>query len=109
MRARPDLRLVVITDARIAAPRAVVDVVRAALQAGAPAVQLRMKHAPARDQLAVALELGTHTRAAGALLFVNDRLDVALAAGADGVHLGPDDIPLGEARSATPAGFLIGY
>lgn len=109
MRARPDLRLIVITDARIAAPRLVVDVVRAALRGGAPAIQLRMKDAPARDQLAAATELRGYTRAAGALLFVNDRLDVALAAGADGVHLGPDDIPVRAARAATPTGFLIGY
>ena len=109
MRARPDLRLIVITDARIAAPRLVMDVVRAALRGGAPAIQLRMKDAPARDQLAAAIELRGYTRAAGALLFVNDRLDVALAAGADGVHLGPDDIPVAAARASTPPGFFIGY
>ena len=108
MRARPDLRLIVITDERLAAPRAVVEVVRAALQAGAPAVQLRMKDAAARDTLAAALELRTHTRQAGALLFLNDRLDVALAADADGVHLGPDDIPVAAARAAAPGGVLIG-
>jgi len=45
---------------------------------------------------------------AGALLFVNDRLDVAMAAGADGVHLGPDDLPVAAARRVAPAGFLIG-
>ena len=43
-----------------------------------------------------------------ALLFINDRLDVALAAGANGVHLGPDDVPLTAARAAVPADFLIG-
>ena len=109
MRARPDLRLIVITDATIAAPRPVVDVVRAALQAGAPAIQLRMKDASARELLAAAMELRNHTRAACALLFLNDRLDVALAAGADGVHLGPDDLPVAAARAAVPADFLIGF
>jgi thiamine-phosphate pyrophosphorylase len=58
------------------------------------------------------LELGRAllpaARASGALLFVNDRLDVALALGADGVHLGPDDVPVAAARRATPDGFLIG-
>ena len=45
----------------------------------------------------------------GALLLVNDRLDVALASGADGVHLGPSDITPSAARSVAPRGFLIGY
>jgi thiamine-phosphate pyrophosphorylase len=48
------------------------------------------------------------TRKHGALLFINDRLDVALAAGADGVHLGPNDLPVHAARRATPTGFFIG-
>jgi thiamine-phosphate pyrophosphorylase len=103
-----DLRLIVITDHALAAPRSVIDVVRAALQAGAPAIQLRDKHAHARDLLAHAQALRALTREPDALLFVNDRLDVALAAHADGVHLGPDDIPLAAARRATPSGFLIG-
>ena len=107
--AAPDLRLIVITDAALAAPRTVVDVVQAALAAGAPAIQLRMKDAPARDVLAAAFALLERTRSAGARLYVNDRLDVALAAGADGVHLGPDDIPVAAARAVVPSGFLIGY
>lgn len=45
---------------------------------------------------------------AGALLFINDRLDVAMATGADGVHLGPDDLPIAAARGVTPSGFIIG-
>ena len=109
MRAAPDLRLIVITDAVLATPRSVVDVVAAALRAGAPAIQLRMKDTPARELLDAARVLLERTRAAGALLFVNDRVDVALAAGADGVHLGPDDLPVAAVRSAVPPGFLIGY
>ena len=104
-----DLRLIVITDAGLAAPRSVVDVVDAALAAGAPAIQLRMKDADARELLEAARTLRERTRRAGALLFVNDRLDVALAAGADGVHLGPDDLPVAAARACVPPHFLIGY
>lgn len=104
-----DLRLIVITDRRIAAPRAVDDVVLAALEAGAPAIQLRDKHATARELYEQALRLRALTARFGALLFVNDRLDVALAAGADGVHLGPDDIPIAAARRAVPRPFLIGF
>jgi thiamine-phosphate pyrophosphorylase len=96
-----DLRLIVITDAHIAAPRPVDDVVRAALQAGAPAIQLRDKTATAAELYQHARQLVTLTRQHGALLFINDRLDVALAAGADGVHLGPHDLPVPAARQAT--------
>jgi thiamine-phosphate pyrophosphorylase len=103
-----DLRLIVITDAVIAQPRSIVDVVREALAAGAPAIQLRDKHAGARELYEQTLTLLELTRAAGALLFINDRLDVALAAGADGVHIGPDDMPLQAARRAAPLPFLIG-
>jgi thiamine-phosphate pyrophosphorylase len=89
--ARPDLTLIVVTDPALAAPRSVLEVARAAVAAGAPAIQLRDKRAGARDLLALARALREATREAGALLFVNDRLDVALAADADGVHLGPHD------------------
>ena len=47
-------------------------------------------------------------RASGALFFVNDRTDVALALGADGVHVGPDDLPVARLRAVGPADFLIG-
>ena len=102
------LCLIVITDRRLAA-RAVEDAVAAALAAGAPAIQLRDKEIAPRDLLPIARRLRGLTRAAGALLFVNDRLDIALAAGADGVHLGPDDLPVAPARRIAPPGFLIGY
>lgn len=103
-----DLRLMAITDAALAAPRDVLDVVRRCLQAGAPAVQLRDKTANARKLLADALLLRELTAEYGALLIVNDRLDVALAAGADGVHLGPADLPVSAARQVAPPPFIIG-
>jgi thiamine-phosphate pyrophosphorylase len=98
----------VVTDIELARPRAVVDVIAAALGAGAPAVQLRAKDAPARELLELGRAILPAARAHGALLFVNDRLDVALALGADGVHLGPDDVPVAAARGAAPEGFLVG-
>ena len=106
---RLDLRLIVITDAPLAAPRSVSDVVEAALAGGAPAIQLRMKASGAREMIDVGRRLRDLTREAGALLFVNDRLDVALEIGADGVHLGPDDIPVPAVRATAPPDFLIGY
>jgi thiamine-phosphate pyrophosphorylase len=105
----PDrLRLVVITDPSCGEGREIVDVVRAALRGGAPCIQLRGKTQPAREQVALARALLAETRAAGALLVVNDRLDVALAAGADGVHLGQDDLPVEAARRVAPDGFVVG-
>ena len=103
------LRLIVITDRALAAPGDVLDVTKEAIRAGAPAVQLREKHLPPRDVAPVARRLRTAAHAAGALFFVNDRLDLALAVGADGVHLGPDDLPVPAARGLAPPGFLIGY
>ena len=103
------LRLIVITDPVLAGPRGVVAVVEEALRAGVRAVQLRDKAASAGELLALARELRGITRTQSALFFVNDRLDVAIASEADGVHLGPDDIPVAAARATVPDGFLIGY
>lgn len=102
------LRLILVTDPACGDGRTVADVVRAALRAGTPAVQLRWKHGTARDTAELARALLALTRPAGALLFVNDRLDVALAAGADGVHLGQDDLPPAAARRIAPPGFRVG-
>jgi thiamine-phosphate pyrophosphorylase len=102
------LRLIVITDAALARPRSVEDVVAAALEAGAPAVQLRAKDATARELLEHGRALRRLTRDAGALLFVNDRVDVALALEADGAHVGPDDLPVAALRGVVPPGFLLG-
>jgi thiamine-phosphate pyrophosphorylase len=102
------LRLIVITDRDLAKPRSVGDVVSQVLHAGVKAIQLRDKEASARELLNQALLLKRMTKEHGALLFINDRMDVALAAGADGVHLGPDDLPVHAARRAAPNGFLIG-
>lgn len=104
-----DLRLIVITDAALAGPRTAIAVVASALEAGAPAIQLRDKSATARELLAQAEALLPVVREHGALLFINDRMDVALIAGADGVHLGPDDLPVAAARRVAPPGFLIGH
>jgi thiamine-phosphate pyrophosphorylase len=105
---RDRLRLIVVTDPDCGGGRTVVDVVRAALRGGAPAIQLRMKDAAAREMTEIARALLAETRAAGALLFINDRVDVALAAGADGAHVGQDDLPAAAARRVAPPGFLIG-
>lgn len=82
---------------------------RALLRGGSRVLQVRMKEAPAASMLAVLGALKDLTREyPGTLLFVNDRVDVAMAGGADGVHLGQTDLALAQARRACPAGFLIG-
>ena len=103
------LRLIVITDRLLAHPRTVEEVVTLALEGGARAIQLRDKDAGAREMLASARRLRALTREFEALLFINDRIDVALAVDADGVHLGPDDIPVAALRSVVPPGFVIGH
>ena len=105
---REALRVLVITDARLAAPRRVTEVVRAALEAGARSVQMRNKGEEPRALVELGRELRTLTREHGALLLVNDRVDVALAVQADGVHVGPHDLPVAAVRSITPPGFLVG-
>lgn len=102
------LRLIVITDIDLAHPRSVLDVVRSALKGGAPTVQLRDKTASPAKLLEAGRALLPIVHASGALLFINDRADVALALGADGVHLGPDDVPVVAIREAAPGTFLIG-
>jgi thiamine-phosphate pyrophosphorylase len=80
----------------------------ALLAGGATLLQLRLKDASARDVLAVARAIVPLVRSAGARLVVNDRPDVALAAGADGVHLGQDDLPVAAARRVLGPAALIG-
>jgi thiamine-phosphate pyrophosphorylase len=103
---RERLQLIVITDP--AAPSGVPNAVAAAVRAGAGAIQLRWKGGGSREMVELGRRILPSVRAAGALLFVNDRIDVALAVGADGVHLGEDDLPLEAARRIVPEGFLIG-
>ncbi len=102
------LRLIVITDVALARPRTVIDVVRTAVRAGAPAVQLRDKAASARELFETGQALLPIVRGAGALFFVNDRVDVALALGADGVHVGPDDLPVSGVRTAVETARRLG-
>ncbi|HEX2016492.1 MAG TPA: thiamine phosphate synthase [Solirubrobacteraceae bacterium] len=84
------------------------DVLEPALKAGVDIFQLRDKTASDEALLEVAVEARRMTRQAGALLIVNDRPQVALAAGADGVHLGQQDMPVAQARGIVGSDRLIG-
>jgi thiamine-phosphate pyrophosphorylase len=80
----------------------------ALLAGGARVLQLRLKTATSRDVLDAAIRIVGLARAAGALFLVNDRPDVARAAGADGVHLGQDDLPVAAARRVLGGGAIVG-
>lgn len=99
-------RLYVITPDR--SPEQVVDLVRAVVRGGADIVQLRHKTLPRSELLDLARTLRDVTNEAGALFIVNDHVDIGLIAGADGAHLGPDDMSIDAARRLAPEGFLVG-
>ncbi len=88
--------------------RCLISQARYAVDAGVDLVQIRERGASAAAMLAVVDELRPLCRRHEATLIVNDRLDVALAGGAHGVHLGQDDLPLAYARALAPKPFLIG-
>jgi thiamine-phosphate diphosphorylase len=88
----------VITAANLVPGRTHLDVARAAVEGGARMVQLREKNADTRELYEIAGGIREATSGTSTLFIVNDRVDVALAAEADGVHVGPDDLPWREAR-----------
>jgi thiamine-phosphate pyrophosphorylase len=98
---RPDVTgwgVYVLTDATLSHGRSHVEVAGEAIAGGADAIQLREKDAPGRALCEIARQIRRLTGDAGVAFIVNDRVDVALAAGADGVHVGRDDLPAAEAR-----------
>ncbi len=99
------LRLIAITDDVRDGQSGLIARASAAVQGGATCIQLRLKDVAARDLVGVAREL---IKAVNVPVIVNDRADVAIAAGAAGVHLGADDVPVFAARSIAPPGFFIG-
>lgn len=101
-------RLYVIIDRVVIGPHDLAEVAAAAIRGGADVIQLRDKGASARTLIEEGRSLKRLTQAAGIALIVNDRADVAQATGADGVHLGQDDLPINEARAIMGQGRLIG-
>jgi thiamine-phosphate pyrophosphorylase len=99
------VRLMVVTDDVLVAGRDLIDVGRAVERGGASAVQLRLKRVSPRELAAAARGL---LAALTIPVLINDRPDVALAVGAAGVHLGPEDLPVTLARRIAPPGFVIG-
>jgi thiamine-phosphate pyrophosphorylase len=102
------LDVYVITDPSLSRGRSHVQVAAEAVAGGANVIQLRDKQASTRELVELGRALLEITRAAGALLVVNDRVDVALAVDADGVHVGQDDMPAAIARQLLGPRKIVG-
>lgn len=101
-------RVHVLTDVALQARFSHVELTRRVLAGGADAVQFREKGGTTRELIGVAREMAALCREAGAVFIVNDRVDVALAAEADGVHLGQSDFPVALARRLLGEERIIG-
>ncbi len=105
-----DLSLYVITDRLLAQGRSHLEVATKAIEGGATCIQLREKDAAvtSKELFNLAAKLRLLTKEKGVALIINDRLDIALAVGANGVHLGQDDLPLEVARRLLPPQMILG-
>lgn len=99
------LRLIAITDDLRDGTDGLIARAAAAVRGGATSIQVRLKDATPREIVAVAAEM---VKTLGVPIIVNDRADLALAAGAAGVHVGPEDLPVKAIRRFVPTGFIIG-
>ncbi|MDI6895336.1 MAG: thiamine phosphate synthase [Bacillota bacterium] len=105
---RFDLTLYLVTDRRQSGGRPLEEIVRAAIAGGVTTVQLREKDISTREYVALARTLREITGEAGVTFIVNDRVDVALAADADGVHVGQEDMPAALARGLIGPDRILG-
>lgn len=103
------LKLYLITDRKLFSAQCLLYLaIETALQAGVKYIQLREKRLPTRKILDMAYWMKELTRQYGAKLLINDRVDIALAVGADGIHLGQKSLPVQAVRKITGDKFLIG-
>ncbi|MDR2089681.1 MAG: thiamine phosphate synthase [Clostridiales Family XIII bacterium] len=103
-----NLLLYLCTDRALARGRSLEALVEAAIKGGVTMVQLREKEMNARDFLKAARAMRALTKRLGVPLIINDRVDIALTAGADGVHLGGGDLPVRAARELAGGRLFIG-
>ncbi|MFN7065918.1 MAG: thiamine phosphate synthase [Aquificaceae bacterium] len=106
---KPNLTLYLVTDDRFFQERDLVSTVESAIKGGITALQYRFKNKPARQMYEELLVLRELTRRYGVDLVVNDRVDLALAAEADGVHVGQEDLPPDVVRKLVGEKMYIGY
>lgn len=104
----PGAELYALTDSHLSLGRPTLDVARALLDAGVKILQYREKDTPGKVMLEDCLALRALTREAGACFIVNDHVDIALLADADGVHVGQDDLPVAAVRSLVGPERIIG-
>lgn len=103
-----DYSLYLVTDRSLSRGRSTIEVVTAALRGGVSCVQLREKDCSTREFIFEALALQQVLRKKNIPLIINDRVDVALAVGADGLHLGQNDMPIKDARRLIGPSMAIG-
>jgi thiamine-phosphate pyrophosphorylase len=103
-----DYSLYLVTDRGLARGRSTLDIVKAAVLGGVTCVQLREKECPTLEFIEQAMAIKIFLSAEGIPLIINDRLDVAQAINADGVHLGQTDMPLNMARAIVEDSMIIG-
>lgn len=108
MKAQPDYSIYLVTDDGCLQGRALIDCVREALEGGVTLVQYRAKTASSAEMYAEALQLKALCDNFNVPLIINDRLDIAMAVGAAGVHLGQDDLPCAAARRILGEDYIIG-
>lgn len=108
MKAQPDYSIYLVTDDGCLQGRALIDCVREALEGGVTLVQYRAKTASSAEMYNEALQLKALCDSFNVPLIINDRLDIAMAVGAAGVHLGQDDLPCAVARRILGEEYLIG-
>lgn len=108
MKAQPDYSIYLVTDDGCLQGRALIDCVCEALEGGVTLVQYRAKTASSAEMYAEALQLKALCDSFNVPLIINDRLDIAMAVGAAGVHLGQDDLPCAVARKILGADYIIG-
>jgi len=104
-----DLILCLVADAEAAKGRSIISIIEKAVDAGVNLVQLRAKNLETRDFLALALQTSKVLDAKKTPLIINDRVDIAQACGASGVHLGQKDLPLPVARKILGKNKKIGF
>lgn len=104
----PDYGVYLVTDRGLCLGRPLEDVVREAVSGGVTVVQLREKHSDTREFVELARSLKKELERHDVPLLINDRIDVALACGADGVHVGQSDMPYPEARRLMGPKAIIG-
>ncbi len=108
MKAQPDYSIYLVTDDGCLQGRSLLDCVREALEGGVTLVQYRAKTASSAEMYAEALQLKALCDSFNVPLIINDRLDIAMAVGAAGVHLGQDDLPCAAARKLLGEDYIIG-